>query len=174
MQAPGRAHNAIDTNSTGWYHKSVNLLSPRLDLPNRRTSEERASIWSLLSGWWLWTYHAAFSVQMAIITVRAIWIEVILNDQDSLVQTYLGINQEVGPYIIPAAGLAFVGVLVGEIGYMIVEPFMKWREKVGRNRANDEWESWLNSSEDLRNTIEKLIREGKIDVPPSQNGDHRE
>ena len=111
---------------------------------------------------------------MAIITVRAVWIEVLHNDQDSPVQTYLEINQEVGPHIIPAAGLAFVGVLVGEIGYMIAEPFMKWRERVGRKRANDAWESWLNSDEDLQKTIQEMIREGKIDPPPSQNGNHRE
>ena len=63
---------------------------------------------------------------------------------------------------------------MGEIGYMIAEPFMKWREKVGQERANNAWESWIKSDDTLQDTIQEMIREGKIDPPPSQNDKHQE
>lgn len=138
-------------------------------MQNRKTSDERASIWSLLSGWWLWTYQTVFSVQMAVIAIRFIWIEVTHNTDDSILETYLRINQGVSPYIIPAAGLTFAGILIGEICFMLIEPFMKWRRKVYRREGvalvldNPDIKAYLEQRPELRDQVTRDVEEALKD-----------
>ena len=123
---------------------------------------DRESIWSL-SRRWVWAYYAVFTIQMLVVVSRAIWIEIGRNTGDSLIATYLEVNQSVGPYVIPAAGLSFVGVLIGEIFTMLAEPFLRWRERVGRKKERHDIAERLDglSDEEQIKEVQKLIAESK-------------
>ena len=116
--------------------------------------DERESIWSV-SNRWVWVYYLAFTLQLIPVLINSVWIELRHNTGDSAMDTYLAIGQNVGPHVISAAGLSLIAVLIGEMMIMIAEPFLKWRERAGREKGREderaEWVAWLerkNAAED--------------------------
>ena len=121
-------------------------------------NDERESIWSV-SNRWVWVYYLAFTLQLIPVLIHSAWVELRYNTGDSVMETYLAISQNVGPHVISAAGLSLIAVLIGEMAIMIAEPFLKWRERVGREKGREEgrederaeWIAWLerkNAAED--------------------------
>ena len=67
------------------------------------------------------------------------------------------------PHIIPSAGLSFCGALIGEIFTMLAEPFLRWRERVGRKKERRDIAERLDglSDEEQIKEVQKLIAEIK-------------